>query len=664
MRKRVIEKGNIHRSDHLRALVTDTLPGEVPIIFSNDGLYSNLKAQSIGNSDADDFIAAVLKPSKPYTKPYRYKVIKQGISTRGLSLIHPGSQVAVSDLYMEFGKLICYFCNKSEYSIRSPKKVGSLFFVRDTVSDKNIAKGSGIDTVDIESSVSNPASYFSYSGYDRAYKFFESNDYMHLEKRYPVMRFADVSKCFNSIYTHTLFWAIADIETAKDNTRSVGFCNAFDKLMQSMNYNETNGICIGPEVSRVFSELIFSEIDHQTRLSLRLNDRVADGSFAIRRYVDDYYIFASNNSTADRVQATIEASLEVFNLHFNAKKTETYHRPFVTQKSRVIADANTVLEDFFAKFIQQDRLAATPENPNPRSFLRPKTIWRTDALARFFIKSIKNTCYDNNVGYDFISNYVVAAMARRVNLIISGYHVANGAEAETAEHYADAIHLIIELVYFFYTVNPTVASSLKVAKCVLEASDFMKHACPQKIPNFVEHLIRWTIDLSRSMAKSSVHEDVSAIPIEILNVIIPLAEIADHEIVATQLIDTLCAGIDRFEYFEIISFLFCLKKFPSLDGLVDRLVERANVIINGSKGLTVDSQAAHLAMDLIACPTISPVIRSNLLASMRGSVGLPPISEAKLASTVAAFEERPWFTNWSKTDLLSLIRKKELSAVY
>lgn len=332
MRKRVIEKGNIHRSDHLRALVTDTLPGEVPIIFSNDGLYSNLKAQSIGDIDADELIAAILKPSKPYTKPYRYKVIKQGLSTRGLSLIHPASQVAVSELYKEFGKLICYFCGKSEYSIRSPQKVGSLFFVRAMISDKNLVKGSGIDTVDIESSVSNPASYFSYSGYDRAYKFFESNDYMHLEKRFPVMRFADVSKCFNSIYTHTLFWAIADIETAKDNTRSVGFCNAFDKLMQSMNYNESNGICIGPEVSRVFAELIFSEIDHQTRLSLRLNDRVEEGSFAIRRYVDDYYLFASNVATADRVQAAIEASLEVFNLHFNAKKTETYHRPFVTQK--------------------------------------------------------------------------------------------------------------------------------------------------------------------------------------------------------------------------------------------------------------------------------------------------------------------------------------------
>lgn len=181
MRKRVIEKGNIHKADYMRALVTDTLPGDVPIIVSNDGFYRNVKRQS-SNAHHCEFVKAVLNSSRNYTVPYRYSILRSSGSPRRLSLIHPSGQIAVAELYREYGDLICFLCRKSETSIRSPKKVGSLFFVRGAISEKNALKGSAIDTVDIETAVSNPASYFSYSGVDRAFKFFKSPDYLRLEK--------------------------------------------------------------------------------------------------------------------------------------------------------------------------------------------------------------------------------------------------------------------------------------------------------------------------------------------------------------------------------------------------------------------------------------------------------------------------------------------------
>lgn len=36
-------KGNLRPSDKWRVLVTDTAPFEVPIVFSNDGLYKNVQ---------------------------------------------------------------------------------------------------------------------------------------------------------------------------------------------------------------------------------------------------------------------------------------------------------------------------------------------------------------------------------------------------------------------------------------------------------------------------------------------------------------------------------------------------------------------------------------------------------------------------------------------
>jgi hypothetical protein len=259
MRKRIIAKGNIHKSDYLRALVTDTLPGDIPIIISNDGFYRNRKAAPHSNPDNHDFVERLLSPARAYTIPYRYSIIRPGGAPRRLSLMHPSGQIAVAELYRNSGHLICYHCRKSVASIRSPRKIGSLFFVRGSASEKNALKQASIDTVDIETALSNPASYFSYSGFDRAFKFFSSADYLRLEKRYTVMHFADISKCFSSIYTHTLFWATADIQTAKDNTNAITFSNSFDRLMQSVNFNETNGICVGAEVSRIFAEIILSE---------------------------------------------------------------------------------------------------------------------------------------------------------------------------------------------------------------------------------------------------------------------------------------------------------------------------------------------------------------------------------------------------------------------
>ena len=146
MRKRLIAKGNIHRSDYLRALVTDTLPGDVPIVISNDGFYRNMRALAlpITNSDQKDFVNNILNQARSYTIPYRYNIMRPGGLPRRLSLMHPSGQLKVVKLYQDYSDLICYYCRKSNASIRSPRKVGSLFFVRGFASDRNKIKRSTI----------------------------------------------------------------------------------------------------------------------------------------------------------------------------------------------------------------------------------------------------------------------------------------------------------------------------------------------------------------------------------------------------------------------------------------------------------------------------------------------------------------------------------------
>ncbi len=657
MPKRIIAKGNIHRSEYLRALVTDTMPGDVPIIVSNDGFYLNMKGKLSGDQSRRQLVERILSPAQPYTIPYRYNILKPDGAPRRLSLAHPSAQVACVELYKKYDELICYYCQKSPVSVRSPDKVGSLFFVRGSVAEQNKVRGAGIDTVDIETSVSNPASYFSYRGYRRAYEFFSSDDYVRLEKRYAVMCFADISKCFNSIYTHTLYWAVADISTAKNNTSVVGFSNAFDRLMQSMNFNETNGICIGPEISRVFAEIILSEIDVKVvrRLSnMRLQNKV---DYEFRRYVDDYYIFAKRDDVASSVLGAIRHCLAEFNLHLNEDKTKRIDRPFITKKSKMIREASAHLEEFFKRFIAH-------EIDDGKRFYYPLRVRRQGALLRSLLESIKSSCFDHEAGYQDTSNYIIAALASRLSSLIDGVEYGLKVDGVEIDHYVSATMLLLEAIYFFYNVNPTVASSLRVAQAAVQAHGLFKTHIPDRVTYLGEQVVRWTFQFIRGLAGSRQHAESNSVPLEALNILVVLGQIGREDALAQQAILEFNSSLENITYFEIVSFLFCMRDDSEFTVQRAAIMDRVSEIVLQGDGVKQDAQAAHLALDILSCPYVPVEDRRGLMAKLRKQLELGKLSDAAANAAIAAFEKNPWFVNWRELDISRLIRKKELSSVY
>lgn len=116
------KKNIIKHSDFDRVLITETLPYETPIIFSNDGLYNRIK--NIENSS--DFEKQLIKSivfgdnhllKYKSTKPYLYKIRKNSLEYRRLALLHPLSQWKVREFYKDYSKLILYYCNNSPASI-------------------------------------------------------------------------------------------------------------------------------------------------------------------------------------------------------------------------------------------------------------------------------------------------------------------------------------------------------------------------------------------------------------------------------------------------------------------------------------------------------------------------------------------------------------------
>ena len=137
----------------------------------------------------------------------------------------------------------------------------------------------------------------------------------------------DIANCYNSMYTHSIAWAVCTKEKAKSFLRTkepkeiekdYEIADWVDCLTRLEKNNETNGIIVGPFTSRVVSEIILARIDE-----ILLNN-----GFKFKRYVDDYKFYFRTEYQAQESIPQIEKVLNEYNLSLNTSKTEIQKYPY------------------------------------------------------------------------------------------------------------------------------------------------------------------------------------------------------------------------------------------------------------------------------------------------------------------------------------------------
>jgi hypothetical protein len=340
----VMNKVVVDKKDDYRVLLTDTAPGDVPVIFSNDGLYINSHSIRVNHESTDhrvyrSFYNKIFFSGYSQSFPYKYSIRKSEFTLRILSLLHPRAQFNITRFYKKYSDAIIYRSSLSLASIRAPYKVGNSYFRKD-IDKSSKYKEIDIDTLENELSRKHFSSYFSYRGHNRLYKLFDSEKYILFEKRFSSFWMLDIANCFDSIYTHSISWAIKNKEFIKNNIDYQNqFCNEFDQLIQRSNNNETNGIPIGAEVSRIFAEIIFQVIDCNVISTMEeVYGKLYDEDYVFYRYVDDYVVFSKSKELSSNVAKAISDNLSDYNLYINEGKLSAYERPFNTDKSNIITN--------------------------------------------------------------------------------------------------------------------------------------------------------------------------------------------------------------------------------------------------------------------------------------------------------------------------------------
>lgn len=136
--------------------------------------------------------------------------------------------------------------------------------------------------------------------------------------KFKVLIRTDVTNFYNSVYTHSIAWALhgRDIAFSDKNFKLIG--NKIDKLVQYANDGRTNGIPVGSAVSDLIAEILLAKIDQNVSLKLKKKNITFLGT----RFKDDYRILANTEEEAKKILRVLSEELHKFNLLISENKTK------------------------------------------------------------------------------------------------------------------------------------------------------------------------------------------------------------------------------------------------------------------------------------------------------------------------------------------------------
>lgn len=640
-----------------KVVLSDILPYEVPVIFSNRYFYRFLIENKIEfksgkitwdkkNKKLTNIINSIfLSEKKDPTKnlPFEFKISHKNNSYRSLSIMHPINQIQTVAFYNEFTETIKYFAGVSQFSIRKPHKVAKSRFTNDYIHRQETDSENDSHIEIHKEKTENLKTFFSYEKYSNIHKFFESYEYQRNEKKFNYLYKFDISKCFDSIYTHSLPWALYNKNIVKDNIgkSKKTFAGKFDTLMQDMNYGETNGILIGSEVSRIFAELLLQQIDKNVFDELYEEKIIHEKNYVVFRYVDDYFLFHNDEIQRDKIFEKFTHHLKQYKLFINDAKSYQYSRPIITE----LTIAKTQIKDLINDHLNIKRINSESDAKNP------KEQWKVNFKSSDIIVRIKIIIKEANIEYKDIINYSIAIIEAKTYTAIVELKNTDNKEIYI-KMFISYILNILDLVFFIYSVAPRVSATIKVVSLVSKLLVFLKENGDFKKYQ-KELLYKKIFDEMYQIIKINVNKNY--VQNETLYLLITLAELADnYHIESRSLKEYFCS--EDMNYFTIVTLLFYIKDKGGYDDINQTIIDAAKDKFKNCNKDTLkrNTELIMLLLDLLSCPFIADENKKKLLSDF----GIE-----KHQSNYINFRKE-WFIKWKDFNLADEIERKKSQEVY
>lgn len=724
-----------------RVVFSDVLPYELPFIFSNRYFYRFLVKNEVYIGEDDTLhwkrdshkgalaILALLTQNqgktlqgkdkidlgnKLKTIPFNYSIKHKETSNRRLSVIHPLNQIQIIDFYNRYKNIILYECSKSHFSIRYPNKVACYFYYKDHLHNTLLGKKS--DKLEIYfSEYENMKTFFSYKEYPNIYKFYEDYRYQRAEKKYQHLLKFDIQGCFDSIYTHSIAWAInGGMNIYKDHFEGEdeSFASRWDEIMQHLNYNETNGIVIGPEFSRIFAEVIMQHIDLRAETTLINEGMKNHVDYECYRYVDDYFLFYNDISVKEKALRIFDELLKEFKMTISHEKTVQIERPFITDITRAKILIDVLIRESFAFSLdeqaEEDEKEDRDEHDNDIEDILVDEDNLKEALsqtvhfhlkASYFNKKYKDILSSSKVAPKDVVNYALAIanvhlprllkkfdrIFKIINVALSNpalteYHAeclkrANQLESQLSKFLQE----LIDAMFFIFSENERINTTLKLSQVLNEIIIYLDndyHFAKGETVNRFSDRIRSAVfkkirdEICLVMQCSPMNQDTQLETLYLLPVFRQLR--AKYRLSSVELErylglcrrdDGTLSGFPQLNAISIIILLYYMGASAEYHNLREALKIEILSKFDNMPDIRKHRSAemAILALDLATCPYLGdkPVsFKRNILKSM----GLSRADAEAIAEYMK--EQKYMFTKWTGVNVTKELNAKISQEVY
>jgi hypothetical protein len=647
----------INKDDKARILLTELLPYEVPMLFSNEGFYSIIANNKYLNFfEKIQLLSKASGDKKKYGIPFNYEIRKniEG-ETRTLSVIHPYCQVYFIDLYEKYDSLMLHLCSKSPITLRKISKVAKFYYSPDFVFSEDAHKNAELEVEPevLDSETMYLKSYFTYEPIDLIYKFYERNEFQRLEQRFNFLMEFDISKCFYHIYTHSITWAVKDKESAKRNSRETSFENTFDKIMQLANYNETNGIVVGPEISRIFSEIILQQVDVNVLNRLEKHGLKYGVDYEVRRYVDDYFVFSNEEKSLQQIKKTFQDELSFYKLYFNPTKAETKSAPFITDVTVGKRELKHLLNSLYDSLFE---IKSTEDNQKEPIKVISK-IRRPYSVSKNFIQDFQCIVKRNKLAYDILSKDIIRFFKSKITRILK-----DGELEKDKEVVENLLLMLFDILFYAYSLNINSNTTFKLAQIIILVCKYLRdkkadlrHSIYSKISKEADFVLT---NFHRKSKKNETN-------IETLNLILALKKLDGTYLLSEKRLRELFEidsinSYKKLNYFQIVTLLYYIDSNTIYEALRNEIESSVIQKYKDDDDPFSKSELTMLFFDFICCPFVSDKSKREVLVSSKYCKE----NEAK-RNIKEISEQIKWFMDWDiEIDLERVLKKKEWTSSY
>lgn len=737
-----------------RVVFSDVLPYELPLIFSNRyfyrflvrngiwieisregqdtlhwnktenkgilGLLAIIFCRKISEFEGKDSLLLNVHDLKRI--PFVYSIQHKPLKHRFLSLIHPANQIKVVDLYNRYKDAIIYLCSKSNFSIRYPSKVACYFYYKDRL--HHVLMGKKTDKMEMYfNEYENLKTFFSYKHYTNIYKFYEDYRYQRAEKKFSRLLKMDVQNCFDSIYTHSIAWAInGGVDIYKDTFE--GKCDGsvgvlWDKMMQEMNYNETNGIVIGPECSRIFAEVIMQHVDQMVEQQLLIKGYRNKVDYECYRYVDDYFFFYNCEAVKADAEQLFQMYLKEFKLSLSQEKNKTFERPFVTEITKAKIAIDDLLNDTVKLYTNEPESELSLEEEMEQTeqdmsqeveepLLKVDRQKATDCLATDvyfclnatdFNKRFKVIVSANSVEPKDVLNYTIARLAIRLERALKKFDryyktlCLAIADSELVDLYSQVekkrkqlekdlskyLFNILDSVFFLYANSKRINTTLKVMQILNIIWIYLDNDYSLEVGKKKSMVRRFT-EYAREIVFKKIRDEISVVlqtapmdehvQLETLYFLLILRSMnSKYHLSRPEMEKYLKIGynedgtvktLPQLNMLAVIILIYYFgnaKQFLDLkDVIVNHTLKRINEIPANRR--RISAEYIIFALDMAACPYIKPSMRVKYLQS----VGASRTEGEQILKYMK--QQKYMFTKWTGVDITKELNAKISQEVY